>query len=210
PPRRVAADLAPEDLLDVGLTLLARKEKAQKNALLKHVTALEPGTPAERDTVVQLLETAADSPDTAFAERARKALGRLGETVAEQAPVTVAVEWRRTGADGGTRASSSTRADDGGTWAGVAPVRAALPGREPFVPVEASAAGLAALEAATEGRPQITLESAWLDAAVRFAASDLDGLRAALRELPHPHSSHPETFHVLYRWAQGTRPMLEF
>lgn len=65
----LAADLDGDDLVELGTVVLARKEKAQKTALLAHLkvsdsTAREP-----------LLQMAADSDDAAFAAKARDLLG---------------------------------------------------------------------------------------------------------------------------------------
>ena len=60
-PLLLAARLEPADLEDLGLVVLARKEKAQRSALLKHLAALAPSDPSEREVLVRLLTTAAES-----------------------------------------------------------------------------------------------------------------------------------------------------
>lgn len=65
----LAAELDDDDLLELGTVVLARKEKAQKTALLAHLKASD--SPAREP----LLRMAADSDDAAFAAKARDLLG---------------------------------------------------------------------------------------------------------------------------------------
>lgn len=181
-PLLLAVDLDPEDLLDIGSTILARKEKAQKLALLKHLAGLH-GSGAIADVVSQLLSTAAESPDAAFADRARSLLAGRGEKVDEAAPIAVVVEWRKTSADGEPHAPSQDLA--------------------PLEAVDTSAAAIAALYSATIHRSTPTSGSRWLDVAVRFAARDVDGLRAALVDVPTvgSWSIQPPGYARLRAWA---------
>lgn len=184
-PLLLAADLEPADLADLGATILARKEKAQKLALVQHLAARaggKTGEPAMRQVVVDLLSTAALSEDSAFAAKARKVLDGLGEQSPEGSPVSVAVAWRS--------------ADD------VPP-----PAPRPFELFEASAAGVAALYAASTEGSFLTVHSSWLDLAMRLAARDAAELRAALRELPEKHWGQPVSFRMLQDWATRTEPL---
>jgi len=62
---RVALTPAADPSPDVGTVILARKRRAQKNRMLKHLRALPPSEP-----VTTLLTLAADDEDTSFATTA--------------------------------------------------------------------------------------------------------------------------------------------
>lgn len=175
-PLALGADPAPEDLREIGTTILTRKEKAQKTLLLKHLASME--DPAARDVVVDLLTLASLSEDSAFAARARKALEALGESAPESSPLTIELEWR--------------------SDAEVTPRAAAR-----FEAVEANAAGLASLFGRTEEASELAVHARWLDLAVRLGARDLRALRAALREAPRDHWGTPLVYRMLRDWAEG-------
>jgi len=170
-PMLLATNPPPEDLLDLGLSVLSRKEKAQKTELLRHLR--QRTGDGERAVVVELLTTAAGSPDATFAARARTALDALGEGAPREAPVVVDVAWRRH------------------------PEARSAP---PLERVEASRAGAATLYAETSVSGSVTGEARWLDLAVRMPPAEL---RAALLELPEPREGDPVAYARAREWAGG-------
>lgn len=170
----LAAKLSADDLRDVGGTILSRKEKAQKTALLRHLTSAATRSGPAADAVVPLLTLAAASDDTAFAARAAKPLAAAGVDT-DRKPDTVDVPWDL---------AEST-----------APT-------EPFRPAEPSRAGLKALTSDLLTYASIAQEARWLDAAVRLAARDPDELRTALTDLPDEAGWNSRAAFLLRQWAR--------
>lgn len=172
-PALLSVDLSAEDLYDVGATILARKEKAQKELLVRRLVS-QAATGDEG--AVAVLTMAAASEDRTLGTKASQALG-------------------------GDASASSPRA--------VAAPTLTVKGRsaDPFDPVEPSPAGLAQLFSDSVTWRRTTAEARWLDATVRFAARDRDGLRTAVAALPDSDPwLCPRSYILLRRWAGTDDP----
>ncbi|WP_404386474.1 hypothetical protein LL946_07850 [Knoellia locipacati] len=148
----LAAGLEDDDLVELGTVVLARKEKAQKATLLRHLKT------STSDAREPLLAMAADSDDAAFAAKARALLGDGDDESAD-----------------GIREGAG-RPDAVSTWS--RPATGFRPGD--FSPYAGDAAGLDRARSDSETWLRITSEAAWLDLVVRVGAKDLDVLRASV------------------------------
>lgn len=149
------------DLVEVARVVCARTEKAGHTRLVKALTAKDAEIRWGRDALVEALVVAAELSDESVAARARRSLGPLG---VPPAPAT----------DSGAVA---------GLWRPV-PIVVDQPG--PVAPIEPTARGLSAALSRIRARTTTADPAVFLDAAVRWAASDLDaavgwGVEAARR-----------------------------
>ena len=180
-PALLGVPLGPDDLLDLGSTILLRKEKAQKVTLLDRLDAIAPDDPLA-NAAEQLWRQAQGLDDTTLATRAERALATLGDATEPDADPAFEVPWDT-------------------------PVEP-LPSI-PFRRGEPTLAGLARLRAHESHDPRT--EARCLDVVVRLGAPGPDALRAVARELEPVSSSDPDVVELLVHWSHGrpvevTRP----
>lgn len=173
------------DLAELARVVCARIEKAGHTQLVKALAAKDAEVRWGRDAIVEAFAIAGELPDEAVAARARRALAALGVPTAQAADTGAVVElWR--------------------------PVPTVVDQPMPVTPIEPTEKGLVAALSRIRARTTTADPAVFLDAAMRWAASDLDaavgwGVEAA-RRAGGALSWAPQT---LQMFRDYLRPLLE-